>query len=397
MVLSLVIGLGVVTAAPERATVSVATSAQLRKAIAEARPGITIRITPGTYQGSIVAGGLRGQPERPIVLAAADPRHPPVIKGGKDGLYLAGPAYVELHNLVVTGTQNNGINIDDVGTNGTPAHDIILRGLIVRDLGPRGNQHGIKLSGVDRLQIVNCNLERWGSEGSGIAMVGCHQGAILGCLLRHTGRELGYGVQIKGGSSNILVRRCRFEHTGSRAANLGGNTDLPYFRPRPQGYEAKDLIVEDCIFIGSGAPIALVGVDGAVVRHNTFYRPRQWSLRILQETNEPGFVPCRNGVVSDNIIIFRSDEMKEPINIGNATAPETFRLSHNLWFCQDDPSRSRPMLPIPEVDGVYGQDPQLLDPERGNFRPSDDSPWKGLGPRIKPVTDSSKTADRPQN
>jgi len=397
MVLSLIVGagLGVMAAEPGRTAISVATSAELRKALAEGRPEITIRIAPGTYQGGFAAQSLRGQPGRPIILAAADARRPPVITGGVDGLYLSDPSYVELHNLVVTRAQSNGINIDDGGSYDTPAHDIILRGVVVRDIGPQGNQQGIKFSGVDRFRIENCTVERWGSDGSGIALVGCHQGEILGCRLRYTDL-LGYGVQIKGGSSSILVQRCRFEHAGSRAVNLGGSTGLAYFRPRPQGYEAKQLIVEDCTFIGSVAPIAFVGVDGAVVRHNTFFRPGQWSLRILQETREPGLVPCRNGLFSDNIIVFRSDEMKEPINIGSATAPETFGLSRNLWFCLDDPSRSRPMLPIPEVEGIYGQDPQLLDPDRGDLRLRADSPWKGVGPRVKPPTDSSKKADRPK-
>ena len=102
-------------------------------------------------------------------------------------------------------------------------------------------------------------------------------------------------MQAKGGSADILVRACRFEHAGQRAVNLGGSTGLPFFRPEPQGFEARDITVEDCSFVGSLAPVAFVGVDGAVVRHNTIYRPRRWAFRILQETRGPDSCPAATG------------------------------------------------------------------------------------------------------
>ena len=174
----------------------------------------------------------------------------------------------------MSGATGNGINIDDGGSPDTPAHHVVLRGLVVRDIGPTGNRDGIKLSGVDDFRVEGCTVERWGDRGSGIDMVGCHRGEVVGCTFRHGDRQGDNGVQAKGGSGEIMIRRCRFEHAGQRAVNLGGSTGLAYFRPRPQGYEAKDITVEDCTFVGSMAPVAFVGVDGAAVRHNTIYRPR---------------------------------------------------------------------------------------------------------------------------
>ena len=117
-------------------------------------------------------------------------------------------------------------------------------------------------------------------------MVGCHRGEIVACTFRHGDTVGDHGVQAKGGSSDVVIRRCRFEHAGQRAVNLGGSTGLAFFRPKPEGYEAKNITVEDCTFDGSMAPIAFVGVDGAIVRHNTIYRPRRWGFRILQETQK---------------------------------------------------------------------------------------------------------------
>jgi hypothetical protein len=315
------------------------------------------------------------------VVAAADPRRPPVIRGGETGLHLSDVAHIELDTLVVSGARGNGINIDDGGTVETPSHHVVLRGLVVCDIGPEGNRDGIKLSGVDDFRVEGCILERWGSGGSAIDMVGCHRGEVVGCRFLHADTIPGNGVQAKGGSQDVSIRRCRFEHAGSRAVNLGGSTGLQFFRPRPQGYEAKDLIVEDCTFLGSAAPIAFVGVDGAEVRHNTIYRPGRWCLRILQETTGAGFAPCRNGRFHDNLIAFRSGEMTVPINIGPGTAPESFVLKSNAWYCLDDAERSRPELAIPESEGVHGRDPQFRDAERGDLGLRASSPLSRYGVR----------------
>jgi hypothetical protein len=113
----------------------------------------------------------------------------------------------------------------------------------------------------------------------------------------------------------------------------------------------------------AGAAVAFVGVDGSVVRSNTIYRPKRWALRILQETREPGFVPSRRGVFTDNVIVFHSSEWAEGgVNIGPNTAPDTFQFARNWWYCLDQPDRSKPRLPVPEVDGVYGKPPPFRDP-----------------------------------
>jgi hypothetical protein len=55
---------------------------QLRRAVAGAKPGTTVLIAPGTYEGGLSARGLRGEPGSPITIRAADPRRPPVFRGG---------------------------------------------------------------------------------------------------------------------------------------------------------------------------------------------------------------------------------------------------------------------------------------------------------------------------
>lgn len=356
------------------AEVVVRTRDELRAALRDAKPGTTIRLSAGDYQ-SIHAERLEGTKEAPIRLLgdAASPAR-------FTGIHLTDPVHVELEHLLVERGQVNGINIDDGGTFDTPAHHVTLRNVTVRDCGDRGNVDGIKLSGLRDFLIESCTVERWGRGGSAIDMVGCRDGKIERCTLRDSEKQAAStGVQAKGGSESIEIRECRFEHAGDRAVNIGGSTGLEFFRPKPQGFEARKITVEHCTFIGSMSPIAFVGVDGSVVRRNTFYRPRKWLVRILQETRAEGFVPCRNGVFSENLIAYRRDEMRTTVNVGDRTAPETFRFDGNYWFAIDDPAQSVPNLPVAEVGARGGRDPGFRDAPGGDFGLSPDSPARGCG------------------
>lgn len=368
-------------------TVTVSDRAELVSAVNRAKPGTRILISPGEYRGGMTFSGLHGTEARPIVLAARDPRRPPVIVGGASGILLRGAEHVELRDLVLERMEGNGLNIDDGGNPLRPASGIILRRLHVRDIGPKGNRDGIKLSGVDNFVIADCTVERWGESGSAIDMVGCHNGVIRGCKFRFRSDLFANGVQAKGGSADITVQRCRFENAGGRAINIGGSTGRDYFRPRKANYEAKNITVEDCTFLGSMSPIVFVGVDGATVRYNTIYRPTRWIIRILQESQGAEFVPCRNGVFTNNIVAFRSDEVRTPINIGRGTAPETFRFANNSWYCIDNPRRSdRLGLPTGETNGTYGTNPMFRDPENHDLTLRSPSPIQDAG--VRPVSSS---------
>lgn len=340
----------------------------LRQALAVAKAGTAIVIAPGTYAGGIFVENLHGSLERKIVIRGADPANPPKFTSWQ----LSQVSHLEIGHLVLEGATSNGLNVDDGGK--SPSHHVRIHDVVVRDL-PQGNHDGIKLSGLDDFVVERCLVERWG--GSGVDMVGCHRGLIDHCTFRDGGDS---GVQAKGGSEGVIVRACRFERPGHRGVNLGGSTGMPYFRPLGARYEAKNLTVEGSTFIGGVAAVAFVGVDGAVVRFNTIYRPERWALRILQETTAEGFVQCRNGRFEDNLVVFRSDAWASGgVNVGGNTQPETFRFERNFWFCEDRPSASRPQLPTPESNGVMGQDPVFADPARGDLKVPATSPASKVG------------------
>jgi len=350
--------------------VRVGSTRELRAALSAALPGQRVLLAPGEYEG-FQAAGVYGAPGAPIIVRSADPTKPARFVGG---VQLSRVEHIELAHFVLERAPHNGLNIDDGGTFVRPSHHVVLRGLHVRDCGGQGNEDGIKLSGVEDLLAIDCTVERWGRGGSGIDLVGCHRCEFRRCILRDTPlQSASSGIQVKGGSSAVAILGCRFEHAGQRAVHLGGSTALEYFRPPLASLptetrsEARDLRVEGCRFIGSEAPVTFVGVDGASVRWNTLYRPAKWVMRILQETTAPGFVPCRNGVFADNLVVYSAAEVQVAANVGPHTAPNTFVFARNQWVCLDEPARRAPRLPVAEEGGSVGALPQFVDAVTGDL------------------------------
>jgi hypothetical protein len=182
-------------------------------------------------------------------------------------------------------------------------------------------------------------------------MVGCHDGVVEDCMfVGRAGFEQSNAVQLKGGTADVLVQCCLFRNAGQRCINLGGSTGLQFFRPKVQGYEATRITVAGNRFEGSFSPVAWVTADGGHVHHNTIVLPEKWVLRILQETEDPQFVPSHGGIFEDNLVFFDA-RVQVFVNVGPQTAPETFIFRRNVW-CDVEGSR-RPSLPVEEQSGIY--------------------------------------------
>jgi len=362
------------------ADVNVHNVTELRQALNGARPGHIIRIAPGRYSGGHSVAGLKGTAEAPIRITAANPEDPPIFEGGGNAFHFSSAEHVVIESLVLSGSQYNGINIDDGGKADRPSHHVVLKNLTVRDIGSDGNHDGIKLSGLNDFTVENCRLSNWGSGGSAIDMVGCHRGEIRASTFFGGEGDAGNGVQAKGGSSEIRIVGCRFENVGNRGVNLGGSTGLPFFRPIDAPFEARDITVEDCVFLGSPAPIAFVGVDGAKVSHNTFYLPGKYVVRILQENTNERFVKCRNGVIERNLIVFDPARIGTTTNVGPNTLPDTFSYVDNAWFSSDERGR-KPRHEIREEKGVTDRVPIFVDRDGGDLRQAEDSPTREYGAR----------------
>lgn len=338
----------------------VATPSAFQAALGDAQDGDEIVLAPGVYDGNqkFTATDLTG-----VTIRSADANNLAVLRPtSNEAIALRSPERVTIDGLIVEGSADNGINIDDNGQFATnPARDITLRNVIVRDVGSTGNQDAIKLSGVigfhlDRVQVIG-----WGERGSAVDMVGCHQGLIENSFFRNDSTSAGSGVRPKGGTTDVTIRANRFEDAGERPIQFGGSTDLPFFRPQPPGrVEADRIVAEGNVIIGSPTATSYVNVDGgASFHHNFVYRPEKWVLRILFENSSPGFVATRAGSFTDNVIVWQQGGLSRFVNIGPGTSPESFEFARNTWFNETDPNRSTPDLPAAEVDAIIGQDPEF--------------------------------------
>lgn len=324
----------------------------LKGALSQLADGTTLRIAPGEYPGGHSVKDVSN-----LTVEAADSGKPPHFQGGNSAWHFSGCSGLTLRYLRASGQRGNGINLDDGGRADRPMKNVTLEQLDIRDIGPKGNTDALKCSGLDDLTVRGCTIEGWG--GQGIDLVGCHRIKISEC--KFTGKS-GYsqasGVQCKGGSEDVTIEKCCFINAGQRPINAGGSTGLAYFRPQGVKYEARRIVIRNNEFSGSLCACAFTGVDAAEFTGNTILFPEKWVFRILQETTEEGFVPCRNVRIEDNAIVFRRSQVSVEVNVGPKTAPETFRFAKNRWFAEDHPNRSRPQLPTNETNGTYGRDPR---------------------------------------
>ena len=330
-------------------TIVIKDPSTLRATLADLKPHTTLQIAPGDYPGGHHITGVDH-----LTLEALDKDNPPRFIGGNTAFQFSRCPHLTLSHLHITGQSANGLNLDDGGQLDSPIPGITLDHLEVSDIGPTGNHDAIKCSGLKQLTIRDCSITGWG--GQGIDFVGCHDSLITAC--RFTGKPgftASAAIQLKGGTSGIIVEKCRFLNAGERPLNIGGSTGLAYFRPPGTQHEAASIVVRDNHIEGSLCAAAFVGVDGAEFSNNTILYPTKWIFRILQETREPGFAPCRNVLIKNNRITFLRSQVQTDINLSDGTAPETFRFESNHWLAEDRPDRSQPKLPTQETADTYGQ------------------------------------------
>ncbi len=358
----------------------------LSAASQSAEAGDTILWTSGTYSGGQSASGLSGTQENPVIILA-EVSGSVIFDGGGEAWHLSNLKHVIIRGFVFKNNSSNGVNCDDGGSLEGTAHHITFEHCTFRDINSSGNSDLLKMSGVDDFTVRRCTFINGstGAHGSGLDMVGCHNGIIENNAFESMG---GGAIQAKGGTQYITIQKNFFKNCGTRSLNLGGSTGLDYFRPPDAGFEASDLFVYSNVFIGSEAPIAYVTSVNVHVVNNTIIHPGKWVVRILQEQSDLSrFVSCGEGVFRNNLVVI-NDNVSVLCNVGNNTRPETFTFSNNLWYHSENPDWSGLDLPVTDADAIVGQDPLLTDFDGEVFTLKAGSPAAAAGfAAVNPVED----------
>jgi len=351
------------------------TYANLTQAVAVVVPGDTIEIHAGTYPGGLFFANLQGTATQWITIRNA-PGDVVIFEGGSNAIQLSDPAYMRWQGLIFQHQTGNGFNLDDGGSYSSPAHHVVFDGCTFRDMNATGNNDLLKLSGLDSFEVRNCRFLNGAAGGSGVDMVGCHDGVFLNNYFENLGSNC---IQAKGGTAWVRIEGNFFRDGGQRTLNLGGSTGLAFFRPDTAHYEAAYLQVYSNVFVGSWVPIAYVGSVHVEVVNNTFYQPENWVIRILQETVDPSrFLECGNNSFVNNII-YLDHNLGTETNIGSNTRPESFLFSHNLWFNAAVPNWSGPDIPTADPNQIVQLNPLLNDPGNDDFSIPPNSPAAGAG------------------
>jgi hypothetical protein len=349
--------------------------ASLTHALVVTKPGDTIMVHEGNYNGGVYIAGLQGTAAKQIYIIAA-PTSTVVFQGGVYAWHMTDAAYVYIKGFTFQQQTGNGFNIDDGGTYNTPSHHIIFDSCIFRNINAKGNNDLLKMSGVDHFEIRNCTFLNGAAGGSGIDMVGCHNGLIKNNRFENLGSN---SIQAKGGSKNIRIAYNYFSNGGERTLNLGGSTNLKLFRPLDARYEAARLTVYSNIFVGSEVPIAYVGCVQSEVLNNTIYLPQKWVIRILQETVDSSrFYPCGNNSFSNNII-YHDGRVSVDCSTGPNTNPQSFSFSNNLWYHSQNLAWAGPTLPVKDTNTIIGKNPLFKNAAGNDFSLKKGSPAAGKG------------------
>ncbi|MCA1758772.1 MAG: right-handed parallel beta-helix repeat-containing protein, partial [Bacteroidales bacterium] len=340
----------------------------LTQAVSAILPGDTVLVYEGIYPGGFFAENLKGTESAPISVFASGEV---IFQGGSTAWQLSDAAFVHIRGFIFQKQSANGVNFDDGGSYQTPSHHIIVEDCTFRDIQATGNNDLLKMSGVDDFEIRNCRFLNGSPGGSGIDMVGCHNGIISNCHFENQGSN---SIQAKGGTSDIRIGANLFNNGGQRTLNLGGSTGLSYFRPVDARFEAARLKVYSNVIIGSQAAVAFVGCIDCEVINNTIYLPDKWVLRILQETVDiTRFAPCGQNIFRNNIVV-RDNRVSTDCNIGGNTDPQSFIFSNNLWYNPQNNNWPGPSLPVKEENISVGKNPLFVDENAGDFSLQNGSP-----------------------
>lgn len=273
----------------------VGSAAQLRAAIAAARPGDEILIAPGRYRTRIRFDPTNsGSAGRPVLVRARDHLGSVVIDGGGTSITIkfSGAAHVEIRDLEITGGGHHGVFFD------RGAHHITIRHNRIYDnhrITPLDSHAELKGSGgegrpADIAIVGNEIFHRTHPPGGNFQGIDCNfcerfriEASYLHDINSPTAEpyshyDRGACIQIKSASRDTVIARNRIArcHIGI----VYGGEGLA--SPAHWGGVIENNLIHD----SAETAIAIVDVRGGRVYHNTLFGNGQ-SIRIASDERRP--------------------------------------------------------------------------------------------------------------
>lgn len=203
------------TVLPPQAASDVSTSAELKAALANAKPGDTIELADGTYTGNFKTT-VSGNSGNPITLTGS--AGAVLTASGGYGLHLNGASYWNVRGITVTGGQK-GIMVDGaahVTIDGVTVHGLDMEGVHFRN----SSTYGV---------IKNSRIYDTGNDGRGMGE-GVYVGSAGGTSDRSDHVQIvgntigpdvgGEAVDLKEGTTGGLVSGNSFDGKGLTGANF---------------------------------------------------------------------------------------------------------------------------------------------------------------------------------
>ncbi|MCX4980235.1 right-handed parallel beta-helix repeat-containing protein [Streptomyces sp. NBC_00572] len=197
------------------ATVEVSTAAQLKTALANARPGDTIHLADGTYTGNFKAT-TPGTSSARITLTGSS--RAVLTAGGGYGLHLNGASYWTVKGVTVSGGQKGIMadTADGVVIDGVTVHDLDMEGVHFRN----SSKNGV---------IKNSKIYDTGNDGRGMGE-GVYVGTAGNLGDRSDNAQIlnnvigpdvgGESVDIKEGTTGARIVGNTFDGRGLTGANF---------------------------------------------------------------------------------------------------------------------------------------------------------------------------------
>jgi hypothetical protein len=285
---------------------------RIAEAIRAARPGDTVLIDPGLYEGSVWVESA-GAPGAPIVVRSASGLGTVQLQGGGETLNIGAGA----HDLVFEGLELRGSRDNLVHVQGG-AHDVVLRDLIVHDAGDDGD--GIKVNQARRVLIERVECYRPGRrpdrpDGNPaqecIDLLDVEQVVVQDCYLHDGGNMLVYA---KGGSRDVVIQRNIVVGQGPEAIDpcvgLGAWTDRDLLGGRE--YEAEDVVFRNNLVAHCRAgAVGVYDARRALVLHNSLVDDGPEVIQ-FRAGNAPR-AESRAVWIANNVLVDTGGAMQRPI------------------------------------------------------------------------------------